>query len=74
MLTYGAGTPDERSVEFIFEDKFPYRIRALSEEYMDGFQNPKRLRSTAVLTKQIMLDYWRTHDPEHEILRKELGL
>lgn len=74
VLIYAAGDPDERNVEFIFESKFPHRIVAMTEEYMDGFKNPKRLKTTAILSKQIMLDYWRTHDPEHEVLRKELGL
>lgn len=73
-LNYGGTENEQRVVEFIFESAFPHRIVAMTEEYMDGFHNPKRLRTTAVLTKQIKLDYWRTHDPEHVGLRKELGL
>ncbi|MFZ5628001.1 MAG: hypothetical protein ACOY5B_02660 [Spirochaetota bacterium] len=73
-LTYAAGSKEERTVEFVFERKFPHRIVEFNEEYLDGFSNPRRLRTTAVYKRQLKLDYWRTHDPEHVGLRKELGL
>ncbi len=73
-IIYAQGSPDERRVEYAFEAEFPYRILSYSEEYLDGFVNPKRLKTRAVLKKQMMLDYWRTHDPEHEKLRKEFGI
>jgi hypothetical protein len=73
-LSYAPGLPQERTVEFIYESTFPYRITAYTETYLDGFQKPKKLQTVAVLHKQIKLDYWRTHDPEHLPLRKKLGL
>lgn len=73
-LLYAAGSADERRVEYIFEAEFPYKIVAFYEEYLDGFVKPRKLKTSAILKKQIMLDYWRTHDNEHEKLRKEFGI
>ncbi|MBE7440353.1 MAG: hypothetical protein HS115_18025 [Spirochaetales bacterium] len=73
-LTYDGGQQDERQVTYVFEKEFPHRIVALSDEYLDGFQQPVRLQTTAVLTSQIQIDYWKKHDPEHEALRKTLDL
>jgi len=73
-LVYAPGTPDERSVEYVFETEFPHRIVTYSEEYLDGFVKPRRLKTTAKLKKQILLEYWRTHDPEHEKLRRDFGI
>lgn len=73
-LTYAGNSAAERHVEFIFESAFPYKIRAQTEEYMDGFEKPKKLKTVAVAANQMMVDYWRTHNPEHEKLRNELGV
>lgn len=72
-IRYATGRPEERVMEFVFEQAFPYKIVGLKETYLDGFENPRRLTSTATLKKLVMLDYWRTHDPEHSALRSELG-
>ena len=73
-LTYDKGKDEERQVSYIFEKDFPYRIVALSDEYLDGFQNPVRLKTTAVLKEQILIDYWKKNRPEDRELRKKLGL
>ncbi|MBL8018577.1 MAG: septum formation inhibitor Maf [Leptospirales bacterium] len=73
-IVYAQGGPEERVVQFIFEEKFPYKIVGLKETYMDGFEKPRKLTTIAILKKQIMLDYWRTHNPEHSALRTEFGL
>ncbi len=73
-LIYAKGLAGERSVDFVFERDFPHKIVGYTEEYADGFVAPKRLKTIARLTKQLMSDYWVKHDPQHEPLRKTLGV
>ncbi len=73
-LVYAKGQPEERSVDFIFERAFPHKIVGYTEEYADGFVTPKKLKTIARLTNQLMSDYWVKHDPQHEPLRKTLGV
>lgn len=73
-LVYAHGLKEERVVDFIFEREFPFKIVGYTEEYEDGFVKPRRLRTVARLTQQTLLDYWATHDPEHEALRRQLGV
>ncbi|WP_053332183.1 hypothetical protein [Turneriella parva] len=73
-LVYARGQSHERSVDFVFERAFPHTIVGYAEEYADGFVTPRRLKTVAKLTKTMLLDYWRTHDAEHEVLRQQLGV
>jgi hypothetical protein len=73
-LVYAMGQSDERNVDFIFERAFPHTIVGYTEEYADGFVTPRRLKTIAKLSKTVLLDYWRTHDPEHEVLRRQLSV
>ncbi len=71
-LVYEPGLPGERIVEFVFESAFPQKVAGYTEEYADGFSKPRRLKSVAKLTKLTLVDYWNKHDPEHEVLRRQL--
>jgi len=73
-LVYAQGLQEERVVDFVFERGFPYKIVGYTEEYADGFVNPRRLKTVARLTQQALLDYWAKHDPEHEAMRRQLGV
>lgn len=73
-LTYDGGLPSERRVSFVFEDSFPHRIVEYRETYLDGFGKPEKLTTIARLKKTIRRAYWRDHDPEHNILRREFGV
>lgn len=63
-----------REVQFRFESKFPYKIVRHSETYLDGFQNPRELTTTAYLKKIIQTAYWREHDPNHLKNRRDFGV
>lgn len=71
-LTYPM--PEGRRVAFVFEHNFPHKILEYRETYLDGFGKPRELTTTARLTKSIRTAYWREHDPEHAILRKQFGV
>lgn len=71
-ISYAA--PDTRRVSFLFEKNFPYKISEYRETYLDGFQNPRELTTTARLKKSIRTAYWREHDPVHSKIRKEFGV
>lgn len=61
-----------RKLSIKFEKTFPYKIWGWEDAY-PGFDG-KVLTTTAVRKNDIMLDYWRTHDNEHRVLREQLGL
>jgi len=61
-----------RKLSFRFEKSFPYKIWGWEDAY-PGFDG-KILTTTAIRKTDMMLDYWRTHNNEHRILREQLGL
>ncbi len=55
-----------------FESAFPYRILGWEDSY-PGFDG-RVLTTTATRNKEMMIDYWRTHNNADRVLREQLGL
>jgi hypothetical protein len=65
----------ERTFIITFEKKFPYTIVSFENIYKDGFGDKATvLRSTAIRSHSIMLDYWRHNANEDSTYRNQLGL
>lgn len=62
----------DRQLKISFESKFPYRILSWTDSY-PGFDG-KKLTTTAVRNKELIIDYWRTHGNADRALRDQLGL
>ena len=60
---------DDRTVEIVFESRFPYKIMGWKEIYKSG---KALLTSRAVLKKTIQTDYWNHNTPADSTLRAEL--
>ena len=55
-----------------FEKSFPYKIISWEDAY-PGFDGVV-LTTTAIKNKELMIDYWRTHNNSDRVLREFLGL
>jgi hypothetical protein len=65
----------DRKIHIHFVNRFPYEIVEWNEEYKSGFgANSKLLKTRAVKSKTLIIDYWNKNNIEDEILRKELGI
>ena len=65
----------QRVLTIWHEKDFPFYIPKWEEEYMDGFgTNKKRLKTTAVLKKRILLDYWAKNSVSDSTFRSKLNL
>lgn len=65
----------QRELAITFRKAFPYDIVEFEGTYVDGFGDRARtLRTHAVRTHTIMLDYWTKNRPADSTYRKELGL
>ena len=62
----------ERQLNIRFEKTFPYKITGWDDTYA-GFDG-KKLTTTAVRLKDMMLDYWSAHNNDDRVLREQLGL
>jgi hypothetical protein len=62
----------ERQLNIRFEKTFPYKITGWDDTYA-GFDG-KKLTTTAVRLKDMMLDYWSAHNNYDRVLREQLGL
>lgn len=62
----------DRQLKITFESTFPYRILSWEDAY-PGFDG-KKLTTTAVRNKELIIDYWRTHGNADRVLREQLGL
>lgn len=61
-----------RKLVIKFEKTFPYKIVGW-EDTFPGFDGVA-LTTTAIKDKEILLDYWRTHNNVDRVLREQLGL
>jgi hypothetical protein len=61
-----------RTLKIRYEAAFPYRILGWEDTY-PGFDS-KLLTSVAKRSKELKLDYWRTHTNNDRALRDQLGL
>jgi len=61
-----------RKLVIRFESAFPYRILGWEDSY-PGFDG-RVLTTTATRNKEMMIDYWRTHNNADRVLREQLGL
>jgi hypothetical protein len=72
ILTYAKY---QRTLKITYENTFPYRIQKWEETFKSGFgSNAKRMTTTAILNKQIQLDYWSKNSVNDDKYRKMLGL
>ncbi len=62
----------QRKFVIKFEKNFPYKILGWEDSY-PGFDGVV-LTTTAVKNKEMLLDYWRTHNNADRVLREQLGL
>ncbi|HMX04922.1 MAG TPA: hypothetical protein PKE14_09665 [Chitinophagales bacterium] len=61
-----------RELKIRFESAFPYHILGWEDTY-PGFDGVS-LTTTAVRNKEMIIDYWRTHNNADRVLREQLGL
>ena len=65
----------DRTVEIRFATAFPHAVQGWSETRPDGSgPNARTLTTTARLTHQVMMPYWRLNGNAHDSLRAALGL
>lgn len=65
----------ERTLEIIYESKFPYQIAGWKETRRSGFgDKAKSLETVARRTHQIMEPYWNLNNNSDKGYRKKLGL
>ena len=62
----------QRKLIIRFEKTFPYKILGWEDSY-PGFDGVV-LTTTAIKNKELLLDYWRTHNNSDRVLREQLGL
>ncbi|MBK7035500.1 MAG: hypothetical protein IPI31_07720 [Bacteroidetes bacterium] len=73
IMVYVIDMPSlQRKLLIRFEKSFPYKIMGWEDAYpgIDGVV----LTTTAIKNKELLLDYWRTHNNADRILREQLGL
>ncbi len=63
-----------RTLEIVFEARFPYQIVYWEEEMLSGFGAPTRLKTTATRIKSIQLEYWSKNSLADTTYREMLGL
>lgn len=63
-----------RTLEITFSAHFPYEILAWEEENLSGFASPKMLKTRAVRTHSLLLDYWNKHSLADSTYRGMLGM
>lgn len=65
----------DRSLSIEFNSSFPHEIYGWDEEYVDGYgDRAKKLRTSARLNKQVMLDYWSRNSLADSVWRQQLNL
>ena len=73
IMVYVIDMPSlNRQLNIRFEKTFPYKILGWDDTF-PGFDG-KALTTTAVRNKEMVLDYWRTHNNADRVLREALGL
>ena len=63
-----------RSLSIDFNTAFPHQITGWTEEYTEGYSNPKTMKTEGRLLKSIRSDYWLRNSNSDAVLRDSLGL
>ena len=73
--TYSVSYPDlNRNLSITYKTEFPHQITGWTEEYPEGYSNPKIMKTEGRLIKSIRSDYWRRNSNQDSVLRDSLGL